>query len=432
MGVHSLERDAETGKITKFVIRKMMKKTKDSQPGKGFEPAVVCNPCGLWFNKTRQMRPSEKWHKSSLRRRKRNRADDDMGTDGIEPESEAFFTDQITREDLPEGTTSDENGQSEPTTTSVFQSSKRSRSNSMSMQPSRRASDESGVLTARDGTSLRAIQSSPVRFHGSQETPIELDLTPNPTRRLLFPSPRQAGEVKSLNGSDLPRHQTGSPSEKADHRKPATPSKIITTPGQTDVDVFGAFAFGKENVAPTNENDNDDLAYLFEGSPSAIFKTPQRKTPGRKALPNDLLKTPTPSSRKRRALTPSQNAANNANMNGNDFMTSPSSSRYFLRSTPSRLERTPGGRSHSSNHQAVAHDMTPFSRHLADMLHNAGAMQEAPFTSPSRQFDFTDLPTFSTPGRDMNWKEFDEMLSSEFATFDGLPDAGINGGGSDA
>jgi hypothetical protein len=59
--------------------------------------------------------------------------------------------------------------------------------------------------------------------------------------------------------------------------------------------------------------------------------------------------------------------------------------------------------------------MTPFTRHLADMLNDAAAIQDAAFTSPSRQFDFTDLPTFSTPGREMNWKEFDEMLSSEFA-----------------
>jgi hypothetical protein len=53
IGVQTLEKNPDTGKVTKFVIRKMLGKAKDAQPGPGFVTAVVCNPCGLWFKKTK-------------------------------------------------------------------------------------------------------------------------------------------------------------------------------------------------------------------------------------------------------------------------------------------------------------------------------------------------------------------------------------------
>ena len=94
----------------------------------------------------------------------------------------------------------------------------------------------------------------------------------------------------------------------------------------------------------------------------------------------------------------------------NDFMTSPSSTRYFLRSTPSRLERTPGGRNAinssdpNSDNNNGSPEISPWSRHLAQMLSDAndgGSAGMEGLTSPSqRQFgDFSDLPTFTTPGR---------------------------------
>ncbi|KXT14137.1 hypothetical protein AC579_83 [Pseudocercospora musae] len=429
IGIEVTERDDE-GESTKFVIRKSMKKTKNSLPGVGFEDTVVCNPCGLWFNKFRAMRPSDRWNrKSASRKSKKMRAED--FTDGPEPQSEPFFTDQV----IPAEAVAEENepedakGGAADATQPQKAPTARPRANSMQVQQRRAASDDGNVRRPhRDPSFMRAIQSSPVRPQGSQDSPIELDVTPEqPTRRLLFPSPRREGEEKTLNGEDIPRPQSAPSPSKGLGGKIS--EKVVFVAEQTNLNVFEAFTHDKENMAPPID-ENDDLSHLFEGSPSAVFKTPARKTPS-KSTPrsrkqqhfDDLLKTPTQDSRKRKPLTPNANAANNADMSMNDFMTSPSSSRYFLRSTPSRLDRTPGGRSVSGGSQGGrnggSNEVSPFSRHLAQMLNDsADALSDpAAFTSPNRQFDFSDLPTFTTPGRDMDWKGLDEILSSEFAGF---------------
>jgi hypothetical protein len=339
----------------------------------------------------------------------------------MEPDSEAFFTDQLGPEDSAEASNSDEQPPLRDSSPSRRMQVRRVRSNSMLAASSRQINAEV-VLPAQVDT--RAIQSSPIRFRGSQETPIELDLTPKPTRRLLFPSPRQAGVPKNLENGESPLRKSTSPDANGQKRR-VTPSKAA--PGNTDNDVtiFGAVAFEKENIAPLDET--DELAYLFESPTEALFRTPQRKSTTKKAPFGIIPKTPTMSTQKRSVLSPNVNAVNGAQGVVDGCMLSPSSSRYFLRSTPSRLERTPGGR---SGQHGTAQEMTPFTRHLADMLNDGAAIQEAAFTSPSRQFDFTDLPTFSTPGREMNWKDFDDMLSSEFVPVDehGGSAHGLDGG----
>lgn len=417
IGIETKETN-EDGEVTKFLIRKSMKNTKDSQPGADFDQVVVCNPCGLWFKKFRSMRPSDRWHrKPSSRKTKKTKADGSLNTDATEPPSEAFFTDQVAPEDAIEDNSADDS-QARPPPKQL--PPLRPRASSVQPQPLRRTSNESDAGQARRNAAMRRdIQSSPVRTQGSQDSPIELDLTPQPTRRLLFPSPRRDGEVKSLEDGTV----QGSASPTDDVPGEQSSSKVVGVVEETtvNVNVFEAFTSDKENMAPPLD-ENDDLSHLFDGSPGAFFKTPLRKTPSKNTprsqkLTNDLLKTPTPSSRKRMALTPSQNAANNADMSAENFLTSPSQSRYFLRSTPSRLERTPGGRSLSGS-QILGNEISPFSRHLAEMLNDANGMGEA-FTSPSRQYEFSDMPTFQTPGRDnVDWKGLDEILNSDFATYD--------------
>lgn len=89
IGIEVIERsgDDETGEPTKYLIRKSMKKTKDKLPGAGFEVIVVCNPCGLWFNKARTMRPQDKWGRKSAmrvsRKQKMLAEQAAMSTDGM-------------------------------------------------------------------------------------------------------------------------------------------------------------------------------------------------------------------------------------------------------------------------------------------------------------------------------------------------------------
>ena len=432
IGVEVTETDKTTGEATKFMIRKSMKKTKECVPGAGFKDMVVCNPCGLWFNKFRLMRPPEKWNRKSGTRKSKKQKVNEPGfsTDGIEPPSDAFFTDQIEPEDAMD----DEDGQAGDTepTDAMAPPAGRRRANSMQAQQSRRANgQEDWNASQLDAALARAVQSSPVRYQGSQQSPIEIDeLTPRPTRRLLFPSPRRDGEVKSLDDNGQVSLKSMPPLGKGLMEKQTLSPKagMEFDFDASNTNVFEAFTFDKENMAPGIGMEDDDLAHLFEGSPSALFKTP-KKTPSKPTLKSlqHLMKTPTPSSRKRKPLTPNPNAANLAH----DFMTSPSSNRYFLRSTPSRLERTPGGSrvsnsggSRTSNNQEQV--VSPWSRHLAQMLSEANT-----FTSPSRQFGFSDLPTFNTPGRGLtegDWEGIEGLLSEGFDGSGGFDSSDLLGG----
>lgn len=418
IAIEITDTDAETGEATRYVIRKSMKKTKDTQPGKGFEAVVVCNPCGLWFNKTKEMRPADRWgRKTGTRNRKKPRTAEDgsaIPTDGLEPQSEAFFgDDQIMPDDGPDdgdagGDEADGLPERRPTHALP---PKRRRANSMQPQRTRRRSGDTGLNASQlDAALVRAVQSSPLRPQGSQQSPIEIeDLTPKPLRRLLFPSPSplKIGSVKALDDNGQASLNATPPSLKH------SAQKLPIGATNHDINVFEAFTFDKENMPPDVDVD-DELMHLFEGSPSAAFKTPHKTplphgfTPKSQRQLGHLLKTPTPASRKRKILTPDQNSLNAALPN--DFMTSPP--RYFLRSTPSRQNRTPG---RVSSQSRVPVSPSPFTRHLTAMLSDNN--ESGVFTSPSRGsgFGYSDIPTFTTPGRQVDWRGLEEILSSDFA-----------------
>lgn len=398
VGLEELERNGN-GEVTKFVVRKTIKRsnTRDSPTaGPGFEEITVCNPCGLWFNKSRTMRPRDKWHKKSGTRKSSKRpknGDAGPATDGPEPPSEALFTDHVMPEDgSDDGNVSASVEQISGAATALSQQASGGRPRSHSMQTQQRPNSEPSQMSAsqRDAALARAIQSSPARFHGSQESPIELDeLTPRPTRRLLFPSPRREGETKSLDDSALHPEKSLTPPGNAE--KQATfPKTMLASDQQADIAIFEAFTTDKENMPPPIDDD-DELAHLFLGSPTSLFKTP-RKTPPSKSSQHfdNLLKTPTPASRRRKPLTPAAGNAQPTNTLANDFLTSPSSSRYFLRSTPTRLAATPGRRGANSS-QTVS----PFSRHLSQML------QDATAEGASGEFDFSDISAmFGSPEKE--------------------------------
>ena len=111
----------------------------------------------------------------------------------------------------------------------------------------------------------KAIQSSPARLVGSQHSPIEVqDLTPKPTRRLLFPSP---------SGSQVsgPLHETDKNIQRSASTSPSKSAQVTTTSGE-DQD--------KENQPPQ------------ELSSQSLFKT-QFKTPSRALLANEIVPSST-------------------------------------------------------------------------------------------------------------------------------------------
>ncbi|KAI4807129.1 hypothetical protein E4T44_11181, partial [Aureobasidium sp. EXF-8845] len=384
IGVEVLNRDPETQKSTKYRIIKSMRKTKESQDATvGFDTMQVCNPCGLWFNKFRVMRPSDKWVKKQPIKSKKQQRKAMPPAGPSEPQSDYFvdqpsalYTDAVQPEDDSNNRSSEER-----TTEETIPPITRARASSVQPQLKRSESDKQWTGPELDAALHRAIQSSPARFVGSQESPIEVESeeTPRPTRRLLFPSPRERnGQMKTLDDLALP----GS--------KP---------PSSTIIEMAFVEELNKENCPPKDQED-DDLAHLFECSPN-VFKTP-RKTPERNATCQDtLLKTPTPSRSSLRTVA--RNTRTPSGNQGSTFLPTFSSAeaKNLFPTTPSRWANL----SSPSRSQ-----MTPFTRQLTQLL--SDAHHEAPFLSPGRQFDFCDaMPTFMTPGRslDFNFDDFDIM-----------------------
>ena len=322
-----------------------------------FTTLTLCNSCGLWLSKKNAMRPQDVWGRRApmqppkartlsttdkpkrIRKPKKTNLDSDVFTsDAVIPDSDANPLDPQTEGEAVSSVEATADSQIPPV----------SRTRSESVQVSEPAKlDDSAARAALE----RAFQSSPVGVRGrSKETAIELedDLTPRPTRRLLFPSPRKPGEVKSLTDSDghHPRSSRSAPSRTA-----AVPMQSLD--GATE-------ECDKENCPPPADHD-DDLAHLFNSPKVTPTKGPSFE---------DLLKTPTPGSRQRAPLTPAGHAELGS-------------------VTPSRASRTPrGGRA------ALLAPETPFTRQLNDLLSDSII-----HGSPSQHFDFSAFPTFNTPGR---------------------------------
>lgn len=224
----------------------------------------------------------------------------------------------------------------------------------------------------------RAIQSSPARFMGTQHVPIDVeDLTPKPTRRVLFPSPEKTEGSKLLSGN-------GSNSDNAIHE--ASPKKIDSAlPRQDD-------QADKENRPPPPDTD-ESLDHLFEDA-HGVAARPTTPTPPGKLIPNSF-QTP------RKPATPERNPPTTG-----DFFSS--AARAFL--LPTTPKRTP---SKSSSHPLG--DMTPFTAHLNQIL------SEPNNISPSaNDFDFPTLPSLkNTPSgrarQDFDFPQFDpqNLLSTD-------------------
>ncbi|OAL44538.1 hypothetical protein IQ07DRAFT_242492 [Pyrenochaeta sp. DS3sAY3a] len=392
--------------------------TRDEKASNIYETLNLCNPCGLWLIKKGSMRPQKQWDKSArTSKRKRNgpsgRAKsmsqgDELVSDAIMPESEPAMP-----------------GEHED----VYQSLHLSMDGTMPPPPAleRAASAQAAIggseanVEVAQAALRRAIQSSPAGFKGSKHSPINIDpdLTPKPTRRLLFPSPRKDGEVKTLAAvppSTISNNVSNYVAEKETVEKPrcqrckslkkgcdrerpcgrcdnaaigyegCIPCEAPRTnwfePQQPAVQVVAVEEENpdKENCPPPPPPQDDEFNHLFEESVSP------KTTPKKEQVFQDLLKTPTPSTSRRAPLTP-RHELDNAD----------------LLMTPSRNIFTP-----RSNRAATIAPETPFTRQLNALL------SDCPLSSPSQMIDFNSFPTFNTPGR----QQFNEFLNDDFLSSD--------------
>jgi len=310
--------------------------------------------CGIWLWKYLAMRPPEVWEKAYARdaevmkkraSRKKKTPSPLVKMQKALPSLETLHANQATREG---SSLSVSNGDSTAhlITTSTQQTA------------------ISSVSAQQGSTSLKLLESVEVETVGSKNSPIELDeeTSPKPTRRLIFPSPRRAGEVKSL---EFPSGTSATtPSKKATNNHPVDPED-------------------KENQRPvTDDEEYDGVAHLFSGQVELprIPTTPKSTSSATLAT----FKTPTPGN-SNRILSPK------------GFLSSAAKRWRESIMTPSRMG---GGSAH-------AHALSPFTAELTRMLsHQSPSRSNSNDHSNLGMFgdelvsdhDFFNFSDFSTDG----------------------------------
>ena len=250
-----------------------------------------------------------------------------------------------------------------------FKHRRASSQHTISPQAKHRIAEEASAVAALE----RAIRSSPHKFKGTEQVPIDVeDLTPQPTRRVLFPSPTLSEEAKLkpnsvVNDSGKGRNQHS--------------SKIFEAPSNDQAD--------KENCPPPIEDDG--LDHLFAEDHRATRAT----TP-----------TPTSSSRAQTFKTPRRSPNRLPPTTGDFFSTTAKA----LLGAPTTPKRTP-----FKDNQPLG-ELTPFTAHLNQLLSDANNGNGSP---GSKSFDFPSLPSLhNTPGRrtmDFDFSQFDsqDLLSTD-------------------
>ena len=371
--------------------------------------------CGLYLNKMKCMRPPEKWAKASEPSTKRRGPyKRRKGKNGeTEPQSDCM-TDSLQK---TQGQTSPAREPDEPSNDQVVeQLPQRKRQRASSVEPRAQSSENKTQWNgpAAAAAFRRAIQSSPPRLVGTAKTPIEIDaeLTPKPTRRLLFPSPRRQGEMKSLDDREK---------SKSNEAERASPSKVKTHLAEVMYqNVMNDMNNDKENCPPPSQlsvEQDDEYAELFMDSApdfqmiSSNFTNNSHNnnnsttTPSRSvtSLLFDPLKTPksrnsastiNSSARKKRAPL-------EATSNGSTGKHVPARRHSIELSTPSRsAKRQQQQQPQQLGGSAVTASMTPLTASLYhifstgddedDMNMTANQTILNPWTSPSQPFGFPD------------------------------------------
>ena len=381
-----LQTDQEGNVSLYRIIKKSLLKTDE-----GFTEILLCNrklsiqssiqiadnasACGLWLHTRKCMRPKEFWEKpfnggngkgKRINNAKKQRsasasapsANDAAGapamySDASSPANDSGQTDALeSQPQLP-----------------VLRHRRASSDQLTSPQNKAKSMDDASAFAALE----RAIKSSPHNFKGSKDIPIDIEnLTPQPTRRVLFPTPSQSKERRS-------KHSPGSTSKRSASRV-SSPKANVTTPlDQSD----------KENCPPTEDHDKDQVFQNNDGS-QPRSKTPSPTSSREAAIP----RTPVRSTKR---LPPTTG----------DFFSSAAKALLHPPKTPKKT---------SPKDSEPLGELTPFTIHLNQLLSDTNN-----FSPGSQNFDFPSLPSLrNTPGRstralDFDFSQFDsqDLLSTD-------------------
>ena len=322
--------------------------------------------CGLWLHTRKCMRPKEVWDKTQngsdeKRKRgtnaKRQRANStsEQAANAVPNRSALHSHGSSSANDGGQTEGMDSESQLPP-----FKHRRASSQHTISPQAKRRIVEEASAVAALE----RAIKSSPHKFRGTEHVPIEVeDLTPQPTRRVLFPSPTLSEKANSNHSSVVKGNGKG---------RDQDPIKPFEFPDNDQAD--------KENCPPAEDDSLDDLF-------TEDHHTTRATTP-----------TPTNSSRAHTFKTPKR-SPNQLSPTTGDFFSS--AAKALLRA-PTTPKRTP-----TKDIQLLG-ELTPFTAHLNQLLSDTNNGDRSP---GSNSFDFPSLPSLhNTPGR--------RTMSFDFSQFD--------------
>ncbi|KAI1909744.1 hypothetical protein LOZ61_004806 [Ophidiomyces ophidiicola] len=177
---------------------------------KDYIQLLLCNPCGLWLHKFKNMRPENKWNKpppKDKRKRKSNRKLPPVPATSTRSQVRLLAAKRPDSSPPPSEASSPNDDETTPKSKknsgkkndAAHSRSKKRRANSA--EPARLA-DKNDRWQQEDAFEAlrRAIQSSPARnLEVRKASFTEPNLTPNPVRRTLFPSIKEDNAMKVLS-----------------------------------------------------------------------------------------------------------------------------------------------------------------------------------------------------------------------------------------
>ncbi|KAG6000717.1 hypothetical protein E4U54_001320 [Claviceps lovelessii] len=315
------EYSVEPGRITaieilrrdddkKPTLHRLVKKSLGAEDVKAqWQELLLCNPCGIWLTKCKSHRPQDRWDKDASRlgqerkkrgsgrnvpRPKRSRAKSGGAALNPNPTSEAYLS-------------TDALGPVEPSSVDQRQQQESQRRRQQQQQQQQQQ-DESGVSEAQqtqettthqeasaslDAQETRSnpgsTRSGASRGSGTAGSPIdvEFDAAVGSTKRLLFPSPRKEGVLKTLGELHV---------------------NIVQTPDACRLKEMSGEKGEKENLATTMSTksqgsaQDDGLEALFK-SPTSIARPCTPPPNANAGASRDLFKTPTQATPNHRPIT---------------------------------------------------------------------------------------------------------------------------------
>lgn len=266
-----------------------------------FEPgANTTTACGLWFHKQKCPRPKEKWQKAPGGRRRRNGKGPKAAKKASQANPRSDAPTPASDDSSPADTDAPDYDNDEDMQDTHGGEDETTDNNEPQLPPMprdlRASSADPPAKGLRRATKAaqqqRQVQSSPTKGGNSGSDPIDVDLTPRPLRRQLFPSPDKAPSVPG-SGHSIGSANGGSLLPSFVRRSPRlTKTKdVFQIPG-----VAGAVAVtadGKENMLSDLDmahsamsiddlfNDHADEPRLPPSTPNRrserlLSKTPQR------------------------------------------------------------------------------------------------------------------------------------------------------------